>query len=282
MRCVDCQEEALEPCLTRQGVEVDGCHRCGGIWLDEGELFFFTHKPLVLAEALREASARPRASARRSPRTGMPLEEISLFGDVATVALCPKTNGVWLPAVAQVKLMNAEPTLFALEVVQSARRSGRAAGAAGRLGGGPGRSGPRHDGRGAGAAGAQSAAAAAARAGQAAAGGAGGAVLPALPNLQLYATATMLSLYALLGVGLIVAIELGGIDADTAIAFGFGLLVVQFLLGPYLMDLALRLFYTAERVQPYQLPPHLRGFVDRSCRMLRMPFPRFVIIHDGA
>jgi hypothetical protein len=38
--------------LTRKGVEVDHCGACEGIWLDEGEIFYFTKKPLEPALAV--------------------------------------------------------------------------------------------------------------------------------------------------------------------------------------------------------------------------------------
>lgn len=37
MRCPLCVDEALEP-HVRNGVEVDRCPRCRGLWLDRGEI----------------------------------------------------------------------------------------------------------------------------------------------------------------------------------------------------------------------------------------------------
>ncbi len=41
MLCPHCRtngiDQALEP-VTRQDIEIDVCPRCGGIWLDKGEL----------------------------------------------------------------------------------------------------------------------------------------------------------------------------------------------------------------------------------------------------
>jgi len=36
MKCLTCKEEMM--ILELEGVEVDLCYRCGGIWLDRGEL----------------------------------------------------------------------------------------------------------------------------------------------------------------------------------------------------------------------------------------------------
>ena len=38
MNCPACKASELRPVLTKQGVEVDYCDSCGGIWLDKGEI----------------------------------------------------------------------------------------------------------------------------------------------------------------------------------------------------------------------------------------------------
>src|SRR5262249_17393815 len=48
------------------------------------------------------------------------------------------------------------------------------------------------------------------------------------------------------------------------------------------MDLSLRWVYSFDWVQPDQLPPHLRSFIERVCTENKMKFPSMGLIHDGA
>jgi len=47
MRCPHCKEIDLKPTLTTKGVLVDFCPQCEGIWLDKGEIFYFTKAPVL-------------------------------------------------------------------------------------------------------------------------------------------------------------------------------------------------------------------------------------------
>ncbi len=43
MNCPRCKQQTLEE-RTRQGVEIDICEECRGVWLDKGELDRFIEK----------------------------------------------------------------------------------------------------------------------------------------------------------------------------------------------------------------------------------------------
>ncbi len=64
MMCPSCQVELNMS--ERQGIEVDYCPKCRGVWLDRGELDKIIERSLQMEEgAARDASARqPVASAR--------------------------------------------------------------------------------------------------------------------------------------------------------------------------------------------------------------------------
>ncbi len=55
MKSPNCAHSELEPVLTTQGVEVDRCGSCGGVWLDRGEIFHFAKRPKLVVERLAEA-----------------------------------------------------------------------------------------------------------------------------------------------------------------------------------------------------------------------------------
>jgi membrane associated rhomboid family serine protease len=86
-----------------QGIEVDVCKKCGGIWFDHGEL----------DDVMREAMAQPQSVARLDPQAGAPTKEIphreltcprcqkpmaaGIFGKTSNIELdrCPECSGQW-------------------------------------------------------------------------------------------------------------------------------------------------------------------------------------------
>jgi Zn-dependent protease with chaperone function len=104
----------------------------------------------------------------------------------------------------------------------------------------------------------------------------------ALPNLFLRSVCTLAVLYGILGVVLITIVQFQLVSATVAVIVGCALIVLQFLLGPFVMDLMLRLVYRMRWVQPDDLPEHLEQFVARVCNDHGMRFPSFGIIDDGA
>ena len=79
MNCPTCKESELRPVLTKQGVEVDYCDSCGGIWLDKGEIFHFTKRRKELANSLKSGVQQaptyfpPMPQNRRSPARAPPV-----------------------------------------------------------------------------------------------------------------------------------------------------------------------------------------------------------------
>src|SRR5262245_2250814 len=106
--------------------------------------------------------------------------------------------------------------------------------------------------------------------------------LLALPNLFLRSALTLGFLYGLLGLVLITLVYFEFLSAGLAVTIGVVLIVLQFILGPWFMDLMLRFLYTMRWAEPEDLPEHLRSFVAGVCERHRMRFPRFGIIIDGA
>jgi Zn-finger nucleic acid-binding protein len=82
-----------------EGVEVDRCLRCKGVWLDAGELDQIGRlegtAPGRLTEAA-EALQGDRAGERRCPRCGKPLREVRVEGVV--IDRCPAGQGLWFDA----------------------------------------------------------------------------------------------------------------------------------------------------------------------------------------
>jgi heat shock protein HtpX len=96
MKCLSCTDHDLKPVLTDQGVVVDYCSECGGIWLDKGEIFFFTQKPEVLQKELEAAIQNAGPTDRACPGTGEAMESLKLFNGTLTVDYCRSSGGIWL------------------------------------------------------------------------------------------------------------------------------------------------------------------------------------------
>ncbi|MBI4639647.1 MAG: M48 family metalloprotease, partial [Candidatus Tectomicrobia bacterium] len=107
-------------------------------------------------------------------------------------------------------------------------------------------------------------------------------VLPRLPNLAFRSTVVLLSLYlyGMVFLALLVAVEVFRARLQTAIFWSIVVLVLQYLLAPFLMDLRLR-FQSGRWVSKEELPPHLHDFIQKVCSAKRISFPYIGIIQDG-
>src|ERR1051326_3860185 len=68
--------------------------------------------------------------------------------------------------------------------------------------------------------------------------------LLALPNLVLRSALTLVLLYGLLTLVLITVVQFGFLQAEFAVIIGTAFAVLQFTVGPWIMDLTLRWLYT--------------------------------------
>ena len=243
MKCPNCVDQTLRPVLTKQGVEVDHCDSCEGVWLERGEIFLFSKKPKPIAARLKEALKQQRGCAKLSPISGEAMVEITYPGGL-NLEYCTQSGGLWFDAGQLQALLEGERGLN-LSYDRRIAESGQWEGARKPM------------------------------------VGMGTKLLP-LPNLLLRSTATLLGLYALLTVVLISAVEFAGVPAHYAVIAGVVAAALQFLIGPFLMDLTLRWLYRMEWVPREQLPEHLRRFTDRVCEEKKVRFPRFGVIDDGA
>jgi Zn-dependent protease with chaperone function len=112
MKCPNCKEIDLVGVMTKNGVLIDFCPKCEGIWLDKGEIFYFTKTPTYLRWKIEEGLKKAKPSQRLNPHTSTPLLEVPLFEGKLIIDYCPKTGGIWLdkgeieriPGAKEVKL----------------------------------------------------------------------------------------------------------------------------------------------------------------------------------
>jgi Zn-dependent protease with chaperone function len=260
MKCPSCNQLTLVETMTKSNVLVDICKTCKGVWLDRGEVFFFSRKPRELERLLASELHTEVPSLRECPRCHTKLAESPFMRPDLLVDRCPQCEGYWFDAGELEKAMQTDRHAFELET------------------GGLGSDGfddplgsatvdpfePAHDDR-------------AHRRIQDLSSG----MLP-LPNLAVRSAGVIVLLYGLLGLILITLAQLNVISASLAVGIGMGIIILQFVLGPWIMDLSLRWIYKFSWVSIDQLPEHLRDFVARVAREQNMKVPWFGIIHDGA
>ncbi len=98
MTCPKCESDSLAA-VTIDGVEVDQCADCSGIWFDEKELgSLLKHKPSELKPLLgHKGSEALNQQKGRCPRDCADLLRLFSSRDKTLVIdLCPKCRGIWL------------------------------------------------------------------------------------------------------------------------------------------------------------------------------------------
>ena len=110
MKCPVCADSELETLMTTQGVEIERCPRCEGVWLDRGEIFLFATEARSIDAKLERALADQKPTGRLSPVSGEPMTEIAYPGG-PHINRCPKSGGLWFDAGELKALLGAEPGL---------------------------------------------------------------------------------------------------------------------------------------------------------------------------
>ncbi|MFH0774216.1 MAG: M48 family metalloprotease [bacterium] len=253
MKCPNCKDFELQATLTKQGVEIDACSKCKGVWLDRGEIFYFTKKVIVVAAALEQAIKEGKPTQKLCPKTQKPMQEIALFEGKLRIDYSPNTGGLWFDGSEfeqlerkdlkitldeQIKIPTKPDKVFNKEVDYEIEQKKKA-----RM--------------------------------KALAGG-----LTPLPDLFFRSCGALLGLYALLTLALITCVNFGFLTPDIAVLTGIGIVLLQFIFGPWLMDLSLQFLY---KISWESTPTvHLRNFIRNTCQKQGMKFPRIGILLDGA
>ncbi len=256
MNCPRCGQASLVETLARSGVLVDNCSICKGVWLDRGEILQFSRRPVALERALADSAALAATSPPRScPRCQAVLERTSFLEPNLLVDRCPECEGYWFDEGVLARSLSAERRILdpgsPLDAVALSALE-------------PEPLESSHD------------EAAHARMRDLASG-----LLP-LPNLLLRSAGMLFLLYGFVGLILIALAQLDVITPLLAVGIGAAFIVLQYLLGPWLMDLSLRWIYKFSWISLDQLPPHLGEFVRRVTAENQMKTPQFGLIHDGA
>ena len=94
MNCPKCQVETYE--MKFEGVEVDFCSSCKGIWFDKDEMAFMLELPYDIPE-IEEVKKEAKKTMFDCPRCGDKLEEMRFVKSKdLLVDRCPGCGGIWL------------------------------------------------------------------------------------------------------------------------------------------------------------------------------------------
>ena len=103
-----------------------------------------------------------------------------------------------------------------------------------------------------------------------------------LPNLFARTFAVLALLYGFLTLILITVSYFVPLPFEYFLGIGVVVIIFQFLISPFMLDLSLRWFYQLKWVKTDALPAHLQEFLQRVCTEQNMKIPSMGIIDDGA
>ncbi len=92
--------------------------------------------------------------------------------------------------------------------------------------------------------------------------------------------ATIGGLYVMLSAIIILAAILTGFPVLYAIIISIVIIVIQFLISPFITDITMRWFYKAKF--DHEIPEYLKNFINEVCQKENMKTPRIGYIDDGA
>ncbi len=93
MECPDCKNRELQTVLTKQGVEVDYCQECHGVWLDRGEIYLLARRPEIVSKRLRETDKILKRQII-SPKTNTAMTPVN-YPEGTEIYICD-SGGIWI------------------------------------------------------------------------------------------------------------------------------------------------------------------------------------------
>ena len=91
---------------------------------------------------------------------------------------------------------------------------------------------------------------------------------------------TITALYCLLSAVIILITILTGSPVIYGIIISTIIIIVQFLVSPFITDIVMKLFYKAKFDN--EIPEYLKNFINQVCQENNMKYPRIGYIDDGS
>lgn len=244
-KCPVCDESPeLSPVLTKQGVEVDICLRCDGVWLDRDEIYHFTRRPVFIRQKLKEGLEKRFMSSRKSPINGEPMMEVPIFDGDAHIHYCPNSHGIWID---KNEFENFPKDKFLLEIDEGIKEEAKWI-AVRKMSG----QNTAH------------------------------VELTPLPNLAFSSGSVLVGMYGILTFLLVLSVEFFFLDPSLALMIGAVMSIIHFALAPFLMDFTLKFLYKVQWLKSLDMPGYLQEFIVETCSQQKIKQPRIGLIPDGA
>lgn len=114
MNCSDCKDSPLEKVLSQQGVEVDYCRQCHGVWLDRGEIYLLARRPQNFSRRLKEADKKNREQ-KLSPKTNQPMSLLN-YPEGSVIHVCD-SGGIWIDGSQILKYNQGNESSLNLSII---------------------------------------------------------------------------------------------------------------------------------------------------------------------
>ncbi len=108
MKCPDCKGCELEPVLSRQGLVVECCPKCHGVWLERGEIYLLAHRPEIASRRLKEAEKISKS--KISPKTNTAMNPVN-YPEGVEVYICD-SGGIWIDGKQMKKCSNIDDNMM--------------------------------------------------------------------------------------------------------------------------------------------------------------------------
>ena len=99
-------------------------------------------------------------------------------------------------------------------------------------------------------------------------------------NLLGISLVTITCLYGMLSAFIILVFIIVDLPVMYGIYLSIAILIIQFLISPFITDLTMKWFYGARF--DYEIPDNIRNFIQNVCNKYNMKYPRVGFIDDGA
>ena len=116
MQCPVCKTANLTEWLAKNGVVVDVCPQCKGIWLDRGEIYLFSKQPQKLEQLLAGGLTNARPIDRHCPRCTSTMNVGQFPNSRVEIDQCPQCEGYWLDRGELSEILNAHRQMLELKV----------------------------------------------------------------------------------------------------------------------------------------------------------------------
>ncbi len=117
MECPDCKDCQLESVLTRQGLLVDYCRNCHGVWLDRGDIYLLSLRNEIASKRLKESEKTSKN--KISPKTNISMTPIN-YPEGIEIYICD-SGGIWIEGkqVNKFRCSEEDHTMLDLGILSS-------------------------------------------------------------------------------------------------------------------------------------------------------------------